>query len=359
MRPAAVRNSSVSGIIVGAGQADSRGQQVLKSLVECYIRSGQAVGSRRLSEQTALSLSAASIRNVMADLEAMGYISSPHTSAGRVPTVSGYRFFVDSLITMQPVDRAAVQQLEYCLSADLPREQLVDVASRMLSEISRQAGLVTLPRRQLETLRQVEFLSLSSGGVLVVLVLNEKEVENRVIHPQRAMTQAELKQAANFINAHYAGCKLAAVRQALVDEMQEDKTHLEKLMQDAIDLASRAFGGRDDSGYLVAGESHLLGEHAAGDMGALRHLFEAFEQKSDILDLLERCMHAEGTHVYIGEESGFKVLDEFSLVTTPYQVSGTKVGVLGVIGPTRMAYERVIPLVGITARLLSAALDKS
>jgi heat-inducible transcriptional repressor len=240
----------------------------------------------------------------------------------------------------------------------LSREQLVDVASRLLSEVSMQAGLVTLPRRDDETLRQVEFLPLSAGRVLVVLVVNEKEVENRIIHPQRELSEAELKQASNFINAHYAGRPLAMVHQALLGDMQSDKDTLTRLMQSAIDLAGQAFGDHQQKDYLLAGESHLLGGEAAGDMGRLRSLFQAFEQKKDILDLMERCMDAEGTQVYIGEESGFEVLDDYSVITTPYQLSGSKVGVLGVIGPTRMAYERVIPLVDITAKLLSAALEQ-
>lgn len=341
------------------GPLTERSRQVLKSLIECYIHGGQPVGSRLLSERSAMSLSAATIRNVMADLEALGYIESPHTSAGRVPTVRGYRFFVDTLITMRPLDEQALRSIRRSLRGDLSREQLVDATSRMLAGLSRQAGLVTLPRREGETLRLVEFLPLSSGAVLVVLVLNEKEVQNRIIHPQRKLTEAELKEAANFINRRHAGRQLSEVRQALVKEMQDDKDRLARLMQDAIDLATKAFGEAEASDYLLAGESHLLGGTTGTDLERLRQLFEAFEKKGEMLDLLERCMNAEGTQVFIGEESGFSVFDDFSVVTTPYQVSGAKVGVLGVIGPTRMAYERVIPLVNITARLLSDALERA
>ncbi len=336
-----------------------RSQQVLKALIEHYISDAQPVGSKVLSESGSLALSSASIRNVMADLEALGYVRSPHTSAGRIPTVRGYRFFVDSLITIQPIDAQALQQLQYSLSADLSRDQLIEVASRMLSDVSRQAGLVTLPRSDEETLRQVEFLPLSEGRVLVVLVVGKQEVQNRVIQPQRALSETELRQAANFINAHYAGRPLSQVRSALLQEMQRDKDKLTLLMQSAIDLAGRAFGKCAEKGYRLAGESRLLEPGAGTDMERLRSLFEAFEQKKDILDLMERCMEAEGTQVYIGEESGFEVLDDYSVITTPYQLSGSKVGVLGVIGPTRMAYERVIPLVDITAKLLGAALEKS
>ncbi len=336
-----------------------RSQQVLKTLIEHYISDGQPVGSKVLSESGSLALSSASIRNVMADLEALGYVRSPHTSAGRIPTVRGYRFFVDSLITIQPIDGQALQQLQHSLDADLSRDQLIEVASRMLSNVSHQAGLVTLPRSDEETLRQVEFLPLSEGRVLVVLVISKQEVQNRIIQPQRELSESELKQAANFINAHYSGRPLAQVRNALLQEMQRDKDKLSLLMQSAIDLAGQAFGKSAEKGYRLAGESHLLEPGVGTDMERLRSLFEAFEQKKDILDLMERCMEAEGTQVYIGEESGFEVLDDYSVITTPYQLSGSKVGVLGVIGPTRMAYERVIPLVDITAKLLGAALEKS
>lgn len=344
---------------MAASDLAQRSQQVLKTLIEHYISDGQPVGSKVLSESGSLALSSASIRNVMADLEALGYVRSPHTSAGRIPTVRGYRFFVDSLITIQPIDGQALQQLQYSLDADLSRDQLIEVASRMLSNVSHQAGLVTLPRSDEETLRQVEFLPLSEGRVLVVLVISKQEVQNRIIQPQRELSESELKQAANFINAHYSGRPLAQVRNALLKEMQRDKDKLSLLMQSAIDLAGQAFGKSAEKGYRLAGESHLLEPGVGNDMERLRSLFEAFEQKKDILDLMERCMEAEGTQVYIGEESGFEVLDDYSVITTPYQLSGSKVGVLGVIGPTRMAYERVIPLVDITAKLLGAALEKS
>lgn len=341
------------------GEIAERSQRVLKVLIEQYISDGQPVGSKVLSEATALSLSSASIRNVMADLEAMGYVRSPHTSAGRIPTVQGYRFFVDSLITIQPVNSSALQQLQCSLNADLSREQLVNAASRLLSQVSMQAGLVTLPQQDEEVLRHVDFLPLSEHRVLVVLVVNEKEVQNRVIHPRREFTETELKQAANFINANYAGRPLSRVHESLLGEMQTDKDALTHLMQAAIDLASQAFDGNPEKDYLLSGESHLLASEPGADMERLRGLFQAFEQKKDILDLMERCLDAEGTQVFIGEESGYEVLDDYSVITTPYQLSGSKVGVLGVIGPTRMAYERVIPLVDITAKLLSAALEQS
>lgn len=336
-----------------------RNQQVLKNLVEHYIASGQPVGSRTLSEGSALSLSSASIRNVMAELEELGLVAAPHTSAGRVPTVQGYRFFVDSLIIMEPPELAAVSHLEDVLSANQGPEQLAETASQMLSQVARQAGLVTVPMREETRLRQMEFIPLAGGGVLVVLVLSDQDVQNRVIYPERKYREEELRQAANFINANYAGRTLSQVHSALLQDMQADKDQLNKLMQAAIDIATQALPGEDTKDYKLAGESHLLNDGTASDMGRLKGLFEAFEQKQEILELLERSMQAEGTQVFIGEESGFEVLDDYSVITTPYQAGGHRVGVLGVIGPTRMAYDRVIPMVNITARLLSAALEQS
>lgn len=336
-----------------------RGQQVLKLLIEHYIGGGQPVGSKTISHSTGLSLSPASIRNVMADLEEQGFIVSPHTSAGRIPTVKGYRFFVDSLITMQPLGSIEMRNLHERLLADLPTDELFDRASRLLSELSRQAGLVTLPRHEEVTLRQIEFLPLSGARVLVILVCNEKEVQNRVIDPGREFGEESLRQAANYINRHFAGRSLVEIRSHLIADMQSDKDRLADLMQAAIDLAQQALAAADDdSDYVMAGESHLIDTESQADMQRLKELFRAFEQKKDILHLMERCIDADGTQVYIGEESGYEVLDDYSIITTPYQVGGAKVGVLGVIGPTRMPYERVIPLVDITARLLSAALDR-
>lgn len=336
-----------------------RGQQVLKVLIEHYISGGQPVGSKTISTSSELSLSSASIRTVMADLEEQGFVVSPHTSAGRVPTVKGYRLFVDTLITMQPLGGVEMRNLHERLLADLPTDELFDRASRLLSELSRQAGLVTLPRREEVTLRQIEFLPLSGERVLVILVCNEKEVQNRVIHPGRDFDEGALRQAANYINRHFAGRSLAEIRNRLIADMQSDKDRLADLMQAAIDLASQALAADDDDNdYVMTGESHLIDAESQADMLGLKELFRAFEQKKDILHLMERCIDADGTQVYIGEESGYEVLDDYSIITTPYQVGGAKVGVLGVIGPTRMPYERVIPLVDITARLLSAALDR-
>lgn len=340
-----------------------RGQMVLKAIVERHIQDGVPVGSKALTNASGLHYSAATIRSVMADLEARGLICSPHTSAGRVPTVVGYRMFVDSLVTMRPIDADTVKSLRNGFSSDLAPNKLVESASRMLSEVSHQAGLVMLPRRDVESLRHVEFLPLSNNRVLAILVCNEQEVQNRVMHVGRAFAETELQRASNYINQHYAGKPLATIHAGLIAAMQVDQELITNQMQAAIDMASQVFTSAEDAqgaDYIVAGESHLLAENVdSADMGRIKSLLQAFEQKKDILDLMSSCVEAPGTQIFIGNESGFDVLDDYSVVTSPYQMSGNAVGVLGVIGPTRMSYEKVVPLVDITAKLLSAALDKN
>lgn len=337
-----------------------RGQLVLKAIVERHIQDGVPVGSKALTNASGFNYSPATIRSVMADLEARGLICSPHTSAGRVPTVGGYRLFVDSLVTMRPIDSETINSLRSGFSSDLTTNKLVTSASRMLSEVSHQAGLVMLPRRDVESLRHVEFLPLSNNRVLAILVGNQQEVQNRVMHVGRQFSEDELQRAANYINQNYVGKPLTIIHAGLIAAMQSDQELITNQMQAAIDMASQVFTATEDADYVVAGESHLLAENVdSTDMGRIKSLLHAFEQKKDILDLMSSCVDAPGTQIFIGNESGFDVLDDYSVVTTPYQMAGNAVGVLGVIGPTRMAYEKVVPLVDITAKLLSAALDKN
>lgn len=335
-----------------------RAQLLLKALVRRYIREGQPVGSKALVEESGLSVSAATVRNVMGDLESLGLIRAPHTSAGRVPTAQGYRFFIDTLITMQPLERMSLSAMELELHPDKSSRELVASASQLLSRITSQAGLVTLPRQERVLLRQVEFLPLSDNRVLVILVMNEREVQNRVIHTRRAYSQIELTQAANLINQRYAGSDFNAVRSAIVAAMADDKAHIDRYLQMSLDLANQAFGASDEPqrDYVVAGETQLLGNASPEELDKLRDLFEAFQRKRDILELVDRCIQADGVQIFIGEEAGFEVLGDFSVITAPYQVGDETLGVLGVIGPTRMAYERVIPIVDVTARMLSRAL---
>ena len=335
-----------------------RSQQLLKALVERYIREGQPVGSRALLESSGLAISPATVRNIMADLEELGLIRAPHTSAGRVPTVLGYRLFVDSLITVRPLDQAALASLKQELSPDKSPQELIASASQLLARITAQAGLVTLPQQQRVALRHVEFLPLSDNRVLVILVINERDVQNRVIHTTRAYDETELQRAANLINQRFAGSDLSQVRAALLDAMQADKASIDSHLQSTLDLASKAFEApaQQARDYVMTGETQLIDTANPEEIEKLKGLFEAFQQKRDILDLVDRCIRAEGVQIFIGDEAGYEAFGDFSVVTAPYQTGGQPLGVLGVIGPTRMAYERVIPIVDVTARMLSLAL---
>lgn len=339
---------------------NERAQHLLRVLIERYIRDGEPVGSRTLARDAGMDLSPATIRNVMADLEEMGFVRSPHTSAGRVPTVQGYRLFVDSLLTVQPLDGQDMQRLRSELNLDLERKDLVERASNLLSGITRMAGVVTLPRRKQAALRRIDFLPLSDNRVLVILVINEREVQNRIIHVDRTYTPAELETVANFLNAQFAGKDIAAVRAAIIDDMRRTREDMDRMMRSAVEMAQQVFevdALQEREDVVVAGQTNLMTFRELCEVDKLRHLFEAFNQKREILHLLDQCVHAEGVQIFIGEESGYNVLDECSIVTAPYSVDGRIVGVLGVIGPTRMAYDRVIPIVDVTARLLGAALN--
>jgi heat-inducible transcriptional repressor len=334
-----------------------RAQQLFKLLVERYLHDGAPVASRTLALQPGVEVSSATVRNIMAELEARGMVASPHTSAGRVPTTLGLRFFVDSLLSVQPIDPESLERLEAELHPDLTQARLVEQASALLAGITQMAGLVTLPKTDQTFLRHVEFLPLSGHRVLVILVLNERDVQNRVIRTDREYSESELVSAANRLNDEFAGRPLGEVRDALIESMRRDKERMDQLMQLTLDLAAKALIDDAESGaidYVIAGESNLLA--AQPDVRLLRRLFDAFAEKRDLLDLLDRCLEAEGVHLFIGRESGYRLLDELSLVTAPYRVQGRVAGVLGVIGPTRMAYQQVIPVVDVTARLLSAAM---
>lgn len=335
-----------------------RSQLLLKALIERYIREGQPIGSKALLEASGLPISPATVRNIMADLEELGLIRAPHTSAGRVPTVQGYRLFVDTLLTVQPLNQDAIASLQQGLHPSKSQKELVESASQLLAQITAQAGLVTLPRQPRLLLRQVEFLPLSDNRVLVILVINEREVQNRVIYTTRPYSEIELQQAANMLNQRFAGRSLDDVRSALVDAMRADKQSIDNHLQASLDLASRAFEAptADTRDYVMAGETRLIDATDPAAIDRLKGLLEAFQQKNDILELVDRCIKADGVQIFIGEEAGYEVLSDFSLITAPYQVDNNTLGVLGVIGPTRMAYERVIPIVDLTARMLSVAL---
>lgn len=309
-----------------------------------------------------LDVSAATVRNVMAELEEQGLIVSPHTSAGRIPTARGYRMFVDSLLTVQPLREAELLKLEQGLQIqrDGGVEALIGRASGLLSEVTQLAGVVMIPNQKTLALQHIEFMALSDRRVLAILVINKHDVRNVIIENERDYTKSELEQASNYLNAAFAGKGLAAVRDRLVNDMRETKASLDAVMQSAIEMADKVFlpQAGEQGDYVIAGHTNLMGFDELSHVEKLRRLFNAFNEKRDILNLLDHCMLANGMKIFIGEESGYQVLDECSVVTAPYEVDGECVGVLGVIGPTRMAYERVIPIVDVTAKLLGHALNR-
>lgn len=340
-------------------ELNERSQQLLKTLVERYIHDGQPVGSRVLSKDSDLNLSPATIRNVMADLEDLGLIHSPHTSAGRVPTVSGYRFFVDTLLTVKPLQEQELKRLHKGLEST-GTDNALDMASKLLSETTQMAGVVTLPRQELVCLRHIEFLPLSNTRVLVIFVTNEHEVHNRIIHTAKKFSVSELQQAANYLTSLYSGQSLAVVREQVLQEMQNDQQMMNQSMLDAVSMAQLAFNNDNQKeDYILSGETNLMSFSELSDMDRLKGLFDAFSQKRGIIHLLDKCLAADGVQIYIGEESGYQAFDHCSLVTSAYSVNGEVVGVLGVIGPTRMAYEKIIPYVDVTAKILGAALKTS
>lgn len=332
-----------------------RAQQLLKLLIERYISEGQPVASKALARSADLSLSPASVRHVMADLEERGFLSSPHTSAGRIPTPQAYRFFVNTLIQVQPLDEHFIAQ-QFTASKD--KQHLLQSTSDLLSGVSQLASIVTLPKRNSLTLRHVEFLSLSERRVLVILVVNNKEVQNRIIYVDREYTSTELTHLANFLTTMFAGRDLADIRAELLESMRKDRQDMDQLMKTVIAVADEALRPPDDeSDCLIAGQTHLLDLVNEQGVEPLRALFNAFTEKQTVLQLLDKSLAADGLQIFIGEESGYTAFEHCSLVTAPYSIDGQPVGVLGVIGPTRMSYDKVIPLVDITAKLLSAALN--
>ncbi len=339
---------------------DDRSRTLLKLLVERYIADGQPVGSRTLSRAPGLELSPATIRNVMADLEELGLIASPHTSAGRIPTAKGYRLFVDTMLTARPFEAeqpppevAAVAQQ---LHPDQP-QRVIASAAQMLSSLSNFVGVVTAPRKA-GVFRHIEFLRLGERRVLVILVAPDGDVQNRVIFTTHDFTQTQLVEATNFLNTHYAGITLEEMRQRLKGEVDSLRAEIAQLMQAAVDAGSEALAETTEQ-VVVSGERNLLGVQDFGqDMGSLRRMFDLFEQKTQLLRLLDNSSRAEGVRIFIGGESRVVPFEELSVVSAPYEINGQVVGTLGVIGPTRMAYDRMIQIVDITSRMVSHALSQ-
>jgi heat-inducible transcriptional repressor len=334
---------------------DKRSRLLLKTLVERYIAEGQPVGSRALSRISGLELSPATIRNVMADLEELGFVASPHTSAGRVPTPRGYRLFVDSMLTVQPLEAAESQMLHGQMQIAEP-QRAIQTAAHLLSNLSHFAGVVLTPRRT-STFRQVEFLRLSERRVLMIVVAPDGDVHNRILLTDRAYTNPQLVEAANVLNQHFAGMSFEEARTRLEGDLMQLRSEIVALMNVAVRAGAEAVESGDS--VVISGERNLIGvNELTADVDRLRALFDLFEHKARLVGLLDDSSRSEGVQIYIGGESEMVPIEEMSMVVSPYEVNGKVVGTLGVIGPTRMAYERVIPIVDITAKLLSSALSR-
>ena len=344
-----------------SSQLSERSLYLFKALVEHFIQDGTPVGSRTLSKDSSLNLSPATIRNVMADLEDFGLLDSPHTSAGRVPTAKGYRLFVDSLLRVKDLNSLEVEKIAKELDPENDFKSLMQRTSSMLSDITQLAGVVMLPKNEKSTLQHMEFVALSGNRVLVILVVNDREVQNRIIHTSRAYSASELQEASNYLNDIFVGRDLNFVRNNILDELEKTKEQLSHSMQTAMEMAQLAFDYEkskiNNDELLFSGETNLMDVAELCEVEKLKKLFNTFNQQRDILHLLEQAIGADGIQIFVGEESGHDVLDNCSVVTSPYEVDGKILGVLGVIGPTRMHYERVIPIVDVTAKMLGSALN--
>lgn len=335
---------------------DKRAQILLKTLVEHYISDGQPIGSRTLLQHSGLDVSPATIRNVMSDLEQMGFITSPHTSAGRIPTQKGYRLFVDSLLTVQPLKTQTLQQLKSSLSSPNPNE-LIASAADVLSQLTQFAGVVMTPKRKRIAFKHLEFIALSDKRILVIIVTSDGNVQNRIILIEKPFTANELMQAGNYFNAHFSGQTFEEAQRQLHIELKQMQATMNQLMTAALEASSKT---ADQDNVIIAGERNLLQvDDLSANVSSLRKLFEIFERRTSLMQLLDNSQRAEGIQIFIGGESGYLPLDECSMITAPYEADGQVVGTLGVIGPTRMAYERVIPIVDVTAKLLSNALSSN
>ena len=346
-----------------SSQLSERSLDLFKALVEHFIQDGTPVGSRTLSRDSSLNLSPATIRNVMADLEDFGLLDSHHTSAGRVPTDKGYRLFVDSLLRVKDLNSFEVEKIAKELDPENDFKSLMQRTSSMLSDITQLAGVVMLPKNEKSTLQHMEFVALSGNRVLVILVVNDREVQNRIIHTSRAYSASELQEASNYLNDIFVGRDLNFVRNNILDELEKTKEQLSHSMQTAMEMAQLAFDYEkskiNNDELLFSGETNLMDVAELCEVEKLKKLFNTFNQQRDILHLLEQAIGADGIQIFIGEESGHDVLDNCSVVTSPYEVDGKILGVLGVIGPTRMHYERVIPIVDVTAKMLGSALNQN
>jgi len=338
---------------------NERAQKLLKSLVEIYIREGQPVGSSTLVKSSNLDLSPATVRNVISDLERMGLVSSPHTSSGRVPTAKGYRLFVDRLLTVKPLDGEEVRTLQAQINSKESTHSVLESATKALSAITQLAGVVTIPRNTRNQIRQIEFIPLSERRILAILVYDEHNVENRIIHTDNQFTQAELLRIANFLNAEFLGHDVQTIRHRLLESMSVARESMDRMMLSAISMANQVF--QQDSknpDFIMAGEFNLMAYTEMADIAKLRQLFETFSEKQTILNLLDQSLRAPGLQIYIGKEAGYDALQDCSVITASYSDENEVIGSLAVIGPTRMAYDRIIPIVDVTANMLGSIMKQ-
>ncbi|MAD07774.1 MAG: heat-inducible transcription repressor HrcA [Gammaproteobacteria bacterium] len=351
-------DTDLTSVAPSAVDPDPRAKQLLKLLVEHYIAEGTPVASKALATLPGVEVSSATVRNVMSDLESMGLVRSPHTSAGKIPTQQGLRFFVDTLLSVEPWNEDRVREVEAELDPNLSPSELINTASELLSQFTQMTCLITTPRRNQSHLRQLEFLRLDDDRVLVILVLNDRDVQNRVIHLDQSFSDQELAQAANLLNQEFGGRPLEEMREAVFSSMRADRERMDEVLHSALTMAESAFPAQrqvtEDQELVVSGERRLLDFTADTDIA--RALFDAISRKGRVLHLLDQCLQSSGVQLYIGQESGYRPLGDMSLVTSSYEVNGQLAGVLGVIGPTRMDYKDVIPVVDVTARVLSAAM---
>jgi heat-inducible transcriptional repressor len=337
---------------------NDRAAILLKQLVASYIDDGQPVGSKQLAEDAGLDISSATIRNVMSDLEKKGLVVAPHTSAGRIPTEQGLRLFVDSLLEVQPIEEKHIVQVQQQLNPDMEINELVSHASQLVSEMTQMAGIVSVPKHTNAKLRHIEFLPLPEKRILAIMVTNEKDVQNKVLHLDREYSADELQQAANYLNQQFAGQDVDQIRDHLIMALESTRQDVDIVMKTAVEVANMALTDDEpgEADFIVQGEKNLVRYNDNTDREQLQHLFEIFDRKREMLGLFDRCVHSEGVKIFIGHEAGFEGFGDCSVITAPYSVKGKAIGVLGVIGPARMNYDRVIPIVDLTARLLGDAL---
>ena len=335
----------------------NRAEKILSAIIDTYIEEGQPIGSKKLASKERFNLSPATIRNVMSDLEDLGFITSPHRSSGRIPTPKGYRFFIDSLLQLEPLDVEEYNSIENTIinDASSSKDLALNVSST-LSSITHLAGIVTVPKKKDNILKEIDFIPLSDKRILAIIVINETEVENKILQMKRNYSRNELQQSANFINQNYSGKSLEIIKNDLLNQLKETSDLAKTLMNNLIDITDDVINTKDSDGYYMTGENHLLDHDELSDINRLKELFNAFSEKQELLQILDKSISTSNIQIFIGEESGYKIFDNCTLITAPYTNKEGSIGVLGVIGPTRMEYQRVIPIVDVTAKLLSRSL---